>query len=68
MASELAAENKELRKQLEQEHKTRLDETSARLQSQKQVETIKADLHDAKMNEMELKAKLYDLITVEKEA
>lgn len=51
-----------------EEHKLRLAETSEKLGLKVEVEKLRAELHDRDMAVMELKAKLYDLLTAEKEA
>lgn len=50
-----------------QEHKMRLDETAEKLDAQKEIERLKAELHDRDMAIMELKAKLYDLMVKEEQ-
>lgn len=48
-----------------QEHKARLEETAEKLDAQKEIERLQAELHDRDMAVMELKAKLYDLMVKE---
>lgn len=50
-----------------QEHEMRLEETAAKLDAQKEIDRLKAELHDRDMAIMELKAKLYDLMMKEGE-
>ena len=52
-------------KLLKAEHKRRLEETSARLDAEKKAERLDTDVYDRDMTIMELKAKLYDLMTKE---
>lgn len=59
------AESKE---QTKQEHEARLAEISEKLEAQKEAERLAAEVHDRDMTIMELKAKLYDLMTAGKEA
>ena len=50
----------------DKEHKARLTETSARLEAEDKVRKLEAELHDRDMAIMELKAKLYDMMTANK--
>lgn len=52
-----------LEKDVQQEHKARLEETRIKLELSAQVDKLAAELHDRDMTIMELKSKLYDLIT-----
>lgn len=47
------------------EHEARLAETAEKLEAKKSVSRLEAELHDRDMQIMELKAKLYDLMTKE---
>jgi len=66
----VSEENKKLKKdvrdlkgKLEKEHAIRLGETRQKLEIDEKVGKLAAELHDRDMTIMELKSKLYDLIT-----
>lgn len=65
---ELSKEGKEKGEALLSEHKAVLEERKRACDLEAEVNRLKAKLHDAKMNEMELKARLYDLMVAGKEA
>lgn len=52
-------------KTLKVEHEYRLEETKGRMDAEKKADRLEAELHDRDMQIMELKAKLYDLMTKE---
>lgn len=47
---------------LKEEHKRRLEETSARLDAEKKAERLDTEVYDRDLQIMELKAKLYDFM------
>lgn len=59
---ELKKAVKDLKSQLDLEHGIRLGETRQKLEIDEKLGKLAAELHDANMTIMELKAKLYDLI------
>lgn len=65
---ELKAEVQKLKGQIEEEHKNCLEYKSLAMKFKDERNKIAADLHDSKMNELELKARLYDLMIAGKEA
>lgn len=64
---ELRSEVQKLKGQIEEEHTNCLAERAMAVKLKAEKSKLAADLHDAKMNEMELKAHLYDLMMAEKE-
>ncbi len=65
---ELKAEVQKLKGQIEEEHTSCLEYRSLAARFKDERNKLKAELNDSKMNEMELKAHLYDLMVAGKEA
>ena len=63
LARELTASRDEVRS----EHEARLAETSDKLNAQKKIDQLSAELHNKNIEVMELKAKLYDMMVKEED-
>lgn len=63
----LSEDAKEKGEALLKEHQAVLDERKRVVDLEAEVRKLGADLHDSKMNEMELKARLYDLMVAGKD-
>lgn len=63
---ELKAEVQKLKDQIEEEHKNCLEYRSLAAKFKDERNRLQTDLHNSKMNEMELKARLYDLMVAGK--
>lgn len=62
-AKEAKAEAAQIREQLKAEHENRLQETGERLNKTSELTKAEAENHALKMEIMQLKAKLYDMMT-----
>lgn len=60
---QLGKELEHVKSDLIQEHNERLNATTAELGARKKIDLLEAEVHDRDMTIMELKAKLYDLMT-----